>query len=398
MDAHAPAPASPAPADVAASPAPDHPRALFDLPDDEAYLNAAYIGPMPKTAIAAMENALPVKAQPWALPPARFFDDVERARAVGARLFNARPDDIALVHAASYGLASAAANLPVEAGQEILVLAEQFPSNLFCWRELAQACGGAVRTVARAVGQTWTQALLDAIGPQTALVACGHVHWIDGGVIDLVAVGEAVRAQGAALALDLPQALGALPFDARAVQPDFAVAPAYKWLCGPYATGFLYVAPHRQNGRPLEHNWISRAGADDFTTLTQYAEDFAPGARRFDMGERSNFHTLPGLIAACETLAELDPAATARACSEANAAIIEALAPLGFHADTPDRAPHYLAITAPDDAPDDIVARLSGQRVHISKRGPRLRITPHAYTTDRDVDRLAEAVRDIMGR
>jgi selenocysteine lyase/cysteine desulfurase len=102
------------------------------------------------------------------------------------------------------------------------------------------------------------------------------------------AVGEAARAVGAPLVLDLTQSLGVMAFDATAVQPDFAVAAGYKWLSGPYTLGYLYVAPQHQSGEPLEENWINRERSEDFSQLINYRDGYQPGARRFDMGERSN--------------------------------------------------------------------------------------------------------------
>ena len=116
-------------------------RDLFDLPDDVAYLNCAYMSPLLKHAAAAGAAGIARKTRPWTISSDDFFADSERARALFAKLLGAEADDIALVPAASYGVAIAAANLPFGEGQRILMLAEQFPSNVYAWRELAQAQG-----------------------------------------------------------------------------------------------------------------------------------------------------------------------------------------------------------------------------------------------------------------
>ncbi|HEX5794360.1 MAG TPA: hypothetical protein VFY19_00855, partial [Geminicoccaceae bacterium] len=113
-------------------------RHLFDLPGEVAYLNCAYMSPLLKGAAAAGAAALARKCRPWTIGPEDFFADSERARGLFAALLGATADDVAIVPAASYGLALAAANLPLAPGQRILVLAEQFPSNVYCWRELAR--------------------------------------------------------------------------------------------------------------------------------------------------------------------------------------------------------------------------------------------------------------------
>jgi len=113
-------------------------RHLFDMPDDIAYLNCAYMSPLMKPVIDAGVAGMSRKAQPWTITPQDFFSDSEAARGLFARLIGADAGDIAIVPSASYGIASAAANVPVAKGQEILVLAEQFPSNVYSWRELGR--------------------------------------------------------------------------------------------------------------------------------------------------------------------------------------------------------------------------------------------------------------------
>ena len=201
--------------------------------------------------------------------------------------------------AASYGLAVAAANLRCAPGARILLLAEQFPSNVYTWRELAKQRGGEVLTIARPPDDDWTGAVLAALDERVAIAALPHCHWTDGGLLDLVAIGRRCREVGSALVLDVTQSLGALPLDLAAVAPDFLVCPGYKWLLGPYSQGYLYVAPQHRDGRPLEHNWIAREGSEDFARLIDYRERYQPGARRFDVGERSNFALLPvGIVGA----------------------------------------------------------------------------------------------------
>ena len=129
---------------------------------------------------------------------------------------------------------------------------DQFPSNVYTWRQLAKDTGATIRTIGAHGNETLSDALLGAIGPQTGLVACANVRWTDGAIMDLAAIGKRCREVGAALVLDLTQSCGALAFDVKDVQPDFVAVAAYKWLLAPYATGFLYVAPQHRNGTPLE--------------------------------------------------------------------------------------------------------------------------------------------------
>lgn len=367
---------------------------LFERPAGGAYFNAAYMGPFLKAATEAGAAALAMRARPWATGPEDFFTTSERLRKTAGRLFGASGKHMALVPSASYGLAAAAKNLKVKKGQEILILEGQFPSNVFIWRRLAAERKARLRVVSRTPGQSWTGAVLEAIGKRTALAALPQVHWVDGGTLDLKDIARRLRKKGAALALDLTQSLGALPFDAAAVDPDFAVAAGYKWLLGPYATGYLYVAERHWNGTPLEENWIVRQGAEDFAGLTNYSDRYAEGARRYDMGERSNFQLLPVAEAALEQILAWTPEAVAGTLGAMNERLAARLNEIGLEAEgAPERAGHYLTAGLPENAPEDLLARLKADGVFISQRGPRLRITGHLNVDEGDQDRLINALR-----
>ncbi len=371
-------------------------RELFDIPADVAYLNCAYMSPLMHSVIAAAEIGIRRKARPWTIAAADFFTESETARDLFARLINGRADDVAIVPAVSYGNAVASANLVVNPGQSIIVLADQFPSNVYPWRELAGERGGRLVTVARPADDDWTSAVLEAIDGDTALAALPHCHWTDGGLVDLVAVGGRLREVGAALVVDVTQSLGAMPFDVAEVQPNFLVCATYKWLLGPYSMGFLYVAPAHQQGRPLEYNWIARDGAEDFAGLVIYRDAFQGGARRFDVGERANFALMPPTIAALEQLLVWSVPEIRATLSAKTGAIAARAGELGLISAPPGRrAGHFLGLRFPSAAPARLLERLCAAGVHVSLRGDSMRVTPHVYNSDADIDRLLAVLASV---
>ncbi|MGA7079660.1 MAG: aminotransferase class V-fold PLP-dependent enzyme [Terriglobales bacterium] len=377
-------------------------RHLFDIPDDVAYLNCAYMSPLMKPALEAGTAGLARKAHPWEITPDKFFTGADEFRATAAQLVGCSADDIAIVPSASYGIATAARNLPVKKGQSILVLEEQFPSNYFSWQRRAGETGAALKVVAWPQNNDWTAAVLEALTADVAIAALPHVQWTSGGRLDLVRISEACRKLGAALALDLTQSLGALPFVVgdlqNGVQPDFAVAASYKWLLGPYSVGLLYVAPKWQGGIPLEENWIQRANARDFSSLILYTENYDAGARRFDMGERSNFALLPAAARAMKQLLEWDVAQVSETSGALSRRMAEAAAEMGFSAPAePLRAPHYLALRRETAIPRELAEMLAREKVFVSIRGSSIRVTPHVYNTIEDCDRLIACLRRIAG-
>ena len=145
---------------------------------------------------------------------------------------------------------------------------------------------------------------LDAIDGRAAVVTVPQCHWTDGSLIDLISVGNAARTVGAALVVDGSQSLGAFALDIDQVQPDFLITVGYKWQLGPYRTAYIWAAPHRREGTPIEHGWVARAGSQDFSRLVEYTTSFRPGARRYDGGETGDFMAMPMLEAALDQLLE----------------------------------------------------------------------------------------------
>jgi selenocysteine lyase/cysteine desulfurase len=364
-------------------------RHLFNMPADVAYFNCAYTAPLLKEAEALGQEAVTRKTSPWELGTDLFFAYLNENRALFASLVDAAPTDIAVIPSVSYGIALAAANLPVEDGRTIVVLQDQFPSNIYSWLRSAKRNRAEIVTVARPADGDWTPAVLEAISSRTAVAALPHCHWTDGTLIDLKRVGEKCRAWDAALVVDGTQSLGAMPFSVKEIQPDFLITTAHKWLLGPYSYGFCYVAPQWQQGTPLEENWLNRGGSEDFARLVQYRDAYQEGAKRFDAGEASNFILAPIAGAALKQILAwgVDQiSATLRKRTDAIAARAEAMglavAPAAY------RAPHMLGLRHPQGLPDDLPAKLARANVFASARGDSIRIAPHLYNTDDDVERL----------
>jgi selenocysteine lyase/cysteine desulfurase len=373
-------------------------RNLFDIPDDVAYLNCAYMSPLMKPALEAGTAGLGRKTHPWLITPDQFFSGAEEFRSVAAQLADCSANCIAIVPSASYGISTAAHNVAIRKGQSVLVLEEQFPSNYYPWQRLLEETGASLKVVAWPADNDWTAAVMHALTDDVAIAALPHVQWTSGGRLDLVRIGEACRKLGAALVLDLTQSLGALPFSVRDVQPDFAVAASYKWLLGPYSVGLLYVSPKWHGGIPLEENWIQRANARDFSSLILYTESYDAGARRFDMGERANFALLPAAVRAMKQLLEWKAGQVSETVGALNRQLQAAAASLGFIAPAePFRAPHYLALRRKEAIPRELPEMLAREKVFVSIRGSSIRVTPHVYNTAEDGERLIACLRRIAG-
>jgi len=374
-------------------------RKLFDIPDDVAYFNCAYTSPLLFDAKNAGQKALKAKSNPWSITSDDFFTNIEENRTLFGQIIGSAPDNIAIIPAVSYGLALAARNLPISKGQNIVVLEEQFPSNIYAWRRVSEEKGAVIRTVLRPEKGNWTSAVLEAIDQNTAIAALPHCRWTDGTRLDLIEIGQRCREIGAALAIDGIQSIGAFPFSVKTIMPDFLVAAAHKWLLGPYGFGFCYVAPKWHNGRPLEENWLNRTGSQDFSRLVQYQNEYQPGARRYDMGEASSFILAPIAAAAIRQLLEWGVEAISQTLQTITDPIGDWASRMGFKvAEKADRVPHIIGLSMPGALTESLAPQLADSRVYVSIRGNSIRISPHLYNTPEDVDRLLSTLEKAVSR
>jgi selenocysteine lyase/cysteine desulfurase len=353
------------------------------------------MAPQLRSITASGIDAVREKAAPWTLSAPQWFARSEDLRSLAAQVMGADADGVALVPAASYGIAIAAANLPLASGHAIVVLDQEFPSNVYAWRELAKKNNGRVVTVVRKGGENWTAALLKAIDETTDIVAVPHCHWTDGSKVDLELVGERTRAVGAALAIDASQSLGASVVDLQRVQPDFLTSVGYKWLLGPYSLGYVYVAPKwRESGVPLEQSWLTRARSEDFTRLVEYGNEYRAGARRFDMGEFPQFVLTPMAITALKQILAWGVGRIEAALRTMTERVAELAAESDYSVlPAADRCAHMIGIRPRGGISAEVPKALREAKVFVSIRGDSIRVAPHLYNRSEDIDLLFEVLR-----
>jgi selenocysteine lyase/cysteine desulfurase len=347
------------------------------------------MSPIPRAARLAGEVGVAAKSQPWGMDRDASGERSERARRAAARLIGAAADDIAIVGAASYGIAVAGRNLSPPAASRILMVEREHSSQVLEWERLASVSGAVLERVPRPEAGDWTSAILAAIerpdAPPVAIAALTPLHWTDGAIIDLQRIAPVLRHHGAALVVDATQGAGILPIDVATLKPDFLVFPTYKWVLGPYSLAFLYAAPWRQNGEPVEQHGISRdeGGA------------FLDGARRYDIGERNNPITLPIAIAGMELVGEWGAVAIGERLRWLTDQLAEKATALGAVAvERRFRAPHVLGLRFSGGMPERLIERLAEQKLFVSLRGGDvMRVSPHVYNDEADVERFGEVLR-----
>ncbi len=378
-------------------------RALFDMPRDVCFLNAASWSPIPLSSVEIGRTGAARKARPWEVAGDFAEQEFEKTRAAAARLVNAAPADMALVSSVGYGVSTAAKLFTVPPGSRVLVLDSDHTSPTLEWMSRAEAGGFSVEVVKPGPDHDWTSAILEAIArpgaPPVGLASISSIHWSDGGMVNLEPVAAALRTAGAGLLVDATHAAGVLAMDVTTLDPDFVIFPTYKWLLGPYARAFLYVAKRHQDGVPLEQTSYGRkrVQAEDATYFTDL--DYVDTARRFDMGERDFFVSLGVARNGIELLEQWGLEAVAQRLAMLTGLIADGLAGLDVEVLRQDlRAPHILSLGFPNGMPPGLVGKLAAERVFAAPRLGRLRLSPHVYNDEADCERFCNVMRQVLSQ
>lgn len=374
-------------------------RAEFSPEPDTVLLNTAGVAPMCLPARRAIDKAAYGLTRGW-FAVDELFADYRRARAVYARLCGAQPQDVAMFHTCAAALSQVALGLELRPGDEIVLWDQEYPSNAYPWHEAAQRSGAVVRTVPSEPDFSLAQERLHAaITPRTRAVAVSWVQYQTGAVTALAPLSRACRAVGAWLVVDAIQALGLFPLDLAELGIDAVAGGTHKWLCGPLGHGFLALAPGRAAElRPLLHGAMTYGTPDD--PVDPQRSPLAD-ARRFEPGSPLLLGALGG-AAAIELLLSLELPRVHAAALQLADILIEGLRARGLRLLLPAtsglRSP-IVTFVPPGGAAavERVAAALLARRVACSRRAGGIRLAPHAFNSEEDLERFFQAL-DAAGR
>jgi selenocysteine lyase/cysteine desulfurase len=372
------------------------PDVTFGPFDGRVWLNAAHQGPLPREAVEAAQRALQRKVQPNLIGDEDFHQTPARLRSALAHLVNARESDIVLGNSASYGLHLIANGLGWRPGDEVLVPADDFPASILPWTVL-EAKGVDVRRLPAEGGMLTAESLSSQLDDRTRLVCISWVNSFSGRINDLSALGSLCRARGVLLVVNATQGLGSLKLDVDALPVDAVTSCGFKWLCGPYGTGFCWLDPDLQ--AVLESHqayWLALAG-ERWSDLNQHddASNDDLGAARFDVFGTANFLNFEPWTASVEHFLSVG----LDAISAHNALLIERLVD-GIDAEEwrlvsgldPSERSTMVVLEPRRGSADDATSRLGRARIDVAERRGRIRISPHLYNSLDDIDRTLTAL------
>jgi selenocysteine lyase/cysteine desulfurase len=367
--------------------------------EDATYLNLAGESPMPKVALRAVQAAIADKKHPHHRPDSVFFEIPERVRANIARLIGGKPEEVALTSGASTGAVVVAHALDWKPGDEVITAAREFPLQYTTWKPMEQRVGLTVKIVEPRERFLASEDLIAAMTPKTKLISVSMVRFEDAVRLDAHKLAAACHARGALLLLDVSQCCGAQPMDVRELGADFLVCAGYKWLLGPYGCGFFWIR-HELLGRirPDAFSWMAVPGAHNFAKLNFADPKPEDGAKRWDASEwASHFNfNLVGLDASLEFLQRVG----AETVEAHNRRLIEFMyerlpkdrcmpaSPL----DPERRGPYGCFAARSPEKTAELYHKLRRENVIVSLREGNIRVSPHLYNTERDIDRLISVI------
>ena len=327
-----------------------------------------------------------------------WFEPAEELKTLFASIINADKQNIALVPSVSYGIAIAKQNINLTADHEIVVLDQQYPSNIYAWRELSKETGARIITVTKKESESWTEAILDNININTGLVAIPNCHWTNGGLIDLKTISAKTKETGAKLVIDASQSAGVYPLDIQSIKPDFLVTAGYKWLLSPYGLAYFYADnKYFENGNPIEYTWIDKIGSENFSGLVDYTDTYKAGARRFDAGGFSAFINIPMAKAALTQILEWGVENIQETISDLTNRVSQIAKERGYIISEDNRVGHMLGIKLEESKVSEIAKRLTDNKIYVSFRGSSMRIAPYLYNDYNDIDKLFKFLQKVVG-
>ena len=369
-------------------------RAHFPVTRQWAFLDHAAVAPLPNAAAAALAEYGRRLADHGVADILHWVKRLAEVRALAARLVNApSADDICFVPNTTAGINIVAEGFPWHPGDNVVLAADEYPSNQYPWLNLRDR-GVEVRTVPGRGGRAEAADIAAAMDGRTRVLSVSFVQFATGFRADLAGLGELCRARGVFFFVDAIQGLGVFPLDVQAFPIDALAADGHKWLLGPDGAGFAYV----------RREWLDRlrpvgVGANSVVNPFEYSTiDFRlkPHAGRYEGGSL-NFAGLSALGASLQLLLDAGTDNVGRRVLELTDYLCDRAAAAGFavfSSRRPGDASGIVSLSVPGRDPKAVVARCRAAGVVVNTRAGRVRVSPHAYNTAGEIDRFVAAAKD----
>ena len=363
------------------------------------WLNCAHQGPLPHPARDAALDAVAAKTAPAAMTDEAFTEVPARLRGALARLIGANDDDVLLANSTSYTLNVVAQGLSWRAGDEVVCVDGDFPATVLPWRTLEDK-GVRVSLIGDGDARIDADTVAAAIGPRTRVVCLSWVFSFFGHAVDIASIARACRERDVWCVINASQAVGARPLNVTSLEIDALACCGFKWLCGPYATGFGWLRPElrAQLDYPQPH-WLRAQSARGLNRVLDYTLSDNVTATAFDVFCNANFFNYAPLAAAVKMLGDIGIERIAAHDQQLIDELIESLDRSKYELLSPasgEQRSTLVYLSHQDPAANERIAEgLRQRRISIAQREGRLRVAPHLHNSSNDITRLTEALSEL---
>lgn len=365
-------------------------RNLFPLASRYIHMNHAGVSPMSLRGRAAIESVLDASVnRPYR--PRSSQQEGDRVRGLVAQLINGDPDSVALTRSTAHGISLLAQGLEWKAGDNLVGAQGEYPANIYPWMALADR-GVEFRLAPAIAGRITPESVLALVDARTRVVALSHVEFWNGFRVDIETIGAECRRREIVFCVDVMQSVGALRVDVSRMPIDFCAAGAGKWLLGPPGVGFLFCVP--QLLERLRPTVVGVCSVVDTEQYFDYDLTFAPSARRFEESVTSLLNTA-AFGAALELLLEVGPDVIENRVLNLSARLAAGLAEWGYELIEPwprSRAESsgIVSFRKTGAGAQEVLRDLTAAGVVARTHRDFVRLSPHFYNTEEEVDRVLE--------
>lgn len=368
--------------------------------DGKIWLNVAGEGPLPHVAMEALKDAVEWKLQPFLLTVPKFLSVPQQLKAAIATLIHLDPQDIILGNSATYGIHMLANGLVLNNSDEVLLMQNDFPSNILPWIALRKK-GVVIRELKPQNHVLTIDEITSAVSPSTKVLCLSWVHTFSGHKIDVAKIGSFCREKGIIFILNASQAIGAFPVDVSQLAVDAVVCAGYKWLCGPYATGFCWIRPEVRQRLQYNHAyWQAVLNESQLNSVEPISDFELTSARHYDMFATANFFNYLPWHASVTYFEKLGMEKVAQYNQQLVGMIIDGVdkSHFSFISPTePDQRTNLVVLTCQNPEQNEAVFnRLKEAGIFGAFWKGNIRVSPHIHNTRNEIDRFIRVINSFF--
>ena len=364
------------------------------------WLNSASEGPVSKVSIAALHEAISWKINPAYLTHQRFAEVPTKLKNAIGRLINVNPTDVILGNSATYGIHLLAKGFPFQTGDEIVLMRNDFPTDILPWLTL-QPQGIVVRQLPSRLTVISPEEIFASISDRTKLICLPHVHTFSGQILDIETIGKFCRERNITFVVNVSQSLGYIPINLETWPVDAITTAGFKWLCGPYGTGICWMKKElREKLNYQQAFWVNVMSEEELTSTEDLHFTPQTSAKSLDVFGTANFFNFVPLTASVEYFLQIGIANISTLIAQRVERFISGLDKQSYallSSLEKEKRSALIVFSHKDRKKNDAIFRkLLENKIFLAKWKGNLRISPHIFNTNTDIEKTLDVLHTCI--